>query len=72
LALVGVDFVTAMSGAAAALANVGPGVGEIIGPGGSYAPLPDAAKWVLSGGMIIGRLEILSVIILFSYAYWQR
>ena len=72
LAMTGLDFETALSGAASALANVGPGVGAQIGPLGNYAALPDAAKWILSFGMILGRLEILTVLVLFSATYWRR
>lgn len=72
LALMGLDAVTAISGAAAALANIGPGLGPIIGPAGTYGPLPDAAKWVLAAAMLLGRLELLSVFVLFSAAFWRR
>ena len=71
LAALGLDFMTAMSGAASALANVGPGLGDIIGPAGTYAPLPDAAKWLLAGGMLLGRLELFTVIVLFSPSFWR-
>ena len=72
LALTGLDFETALSGAASSLANVGPGVGGTIGPSGHFAPLPDMSKWILCAGMILGRLEILTVLVLFTTAYWQR
>jgi len=71
LTWMGLDFETALSGAATAIANVGPGIGEVIGPSGNFAPLPDAAKWVLSFAMILGRLEILTVAVIFSYTYWR-
>ena len=71
LAAMQLDFVTALSGALTSLTNVGPGLGEIIGPAGNFGPLPDAAKWVLSVGMLMGRLEILSVIIVLSPAFWR-
>ena len=71
LTLMGLDFVTAISGAGAAIANVGPGLGQVIGPGGTYAPLPDAAKWVLSAGMLLGRLELFTVLVLFTPAFWR-
>src|SRR3546814_603954 len=58
LTALGLDFVTSLSGAAQALGNVGPGLGPIIGPAGNFAPLPDAAKWLLSFAMLLGRLEI--------------
>jgi len=72
LSVVGVDFVTALSGSAAALANAGPGIGDVIGPMGSYRPLPDAAKWVLGLEMMIGRLELFIVAVLFSRSYWRE
>lgn len=72
LALMGLDLVTALSGAATAVANVGPGLGEIIGPAGNFAPLPDAAKWLLCLGMLLGRLEILTVLVLLTPMFWRR
>jgi trk system potassium uptake protein len=71
LTALGLDFVTSLSGAAQALANVGPGLGPIIGPAGNFAPLPDAAKWLLSFAMLLGRLELLTVIVLFSATFWR-
>lgn len=71
LALLGVDLITSLTGSITALTNVGPGLGTMIGPSGNFEALPDAAKWVLSAGMILGRLELLSVIILFSPAFWR-
>lgn len=72
LTLTGLDTVTAISGAAAALANIGPGLGDIIGPAGSYEPLSDVAKWILAMTMLLGRLELLSVFVLFTAAFWRR
>ena len=71
LALLGLDFLTSISGAASAIANVGPGLGPIIGPEGSYVSLPDAAKWLLSAGMLLGRLELFTVMVLFTRAFWR-
>jgi trk system potassium uptake protein len=71
LVLIGLDPITAITGAATALANVGPGLGPEIGPVGNFAGLPDAAKWILTATMIIGRLEIMSVLVLFSTAFWR-
>jgi trk system potassium uptake protein TrkH len=71
LSLIGLDLVTAMSAAASAVANVGPGLGQIVGPVGNYADLPDSAKWILSFGMLLGRLEIFTVIVLFTPTYWR-
>lgn len=72
LTLFRLDPVTALSGAGTALANVGPGLGEIIGPAGNFVPLPDGAKWVLCGAMLIGRLEFLTVLVLFVPSFWQK
>lgn len=72
LALLGLDLTTSLSGAATALANVGPGLGDIIGPAGNFQPLPDAAKWVLMAAMLLGRLELLSVFVMFSPQFWRH
>ena len=71
LTLMGLDFMTAVSGAATAIANVGPGLGEVIGPSGNFASLPDAAKWLLSAGMLLGRLEIFTVLVLLTPTFWR-
>ena len=71
LGLMGLDFVTAVSGAATAISNVGPGLGEIIGPTGNFSTLPDAAKWALSIAMLMGRLELFTVLILFAPSFWR-
>ena len=71
LAFSELDLVTAVTGAATAVANVGPGLGNIIGPAGNFSSLPDAAKWWLSLGMLLGRLEIMTLLILFTPAYWR-
>ncbi len=72
LSLTGADFITSLSGAAAALANIGPGLGDQIGPVGNYASQSDSAKLILAAAMLIGRLELLSVFVLFSAAFWRR
>jgi trk system potassium uptake protein TrkH len=72
LNLCGLDFETALSGAASAIANVGPGIGTVIGPAGNYAPLPDMAKWLLIVGMLVGRLEILTFIAILTPSFWRR
>lgn len=71
LGLTGLDFVTSLSGAAAAIANIGPGLGEIIGPAGNFAPLNDTAKWLLAIGMLIGRLELLAVYAMLTPQFWR-
>ena len=72
LSAIGLDPITSISGAVTAVANVGPGMGSVIGPTGNFAPLPDGAKWLLSFGMLMGRLEILTLIVLFFPAFWRR
>ena len=72
LSLLGLDTITAWSSAATALSNVGPGLGETVGPSGSFAPLPDAAKWILCGGMLLGRLELFTVLVLFLPSFWRQ
>lgn len=71
LSALGVDFLTSFTGAATALTNVGPGLGDIIGPAGNFSSLPNTAKWILSFVMILGRLELLTVIVLFSSVFWR-
>jgi trk system potassium uptake protein TrkH len=71
LAATGLDFVTAVSGAATAICNVGPAMGSTIGPDGTFASLSDAAKWLLSAGMILGRLELFTVLVLFLPSFWR-
>ncbi len=72
LTLTGLDWVTALTGAATAVCNVGPGLGPTIGPAGNFATLPDTAKWLLTVGMLLGRLEILTVLVLFTRAFWKH
>ncbi|MGX9351779.1 TrkH family potassium uptake protein [Shimia sp. W99] len=71
LSMTGLDFVTAISGAATAIANIGPGLGDIIGPAGNFSTLNDLAKWLLVIGMLIGRLELLAVYVLFTVQFWR-
>ncbi len=71
LGLTGESFITSVSGAAAALANIGPGLGPEIGPAGNFAGLSDAAKWILSAAMLIGRLELMAVFVLFTAQFWR-
>jgi trk system potassium uptake protein TrkH len=72
LALLGLDWMTALTGAASTVSGVGPGLGETIGPAGNFSTLPDAAKWILSGGMLLGRLEIITVLVLCVPAFWRH
>jgi trk system potassium uptake protein TrkH len=71
LAMTGLDAITSISGAATAIANVGPGLGPIIGPAGNFAGLNDTAKWILTLAMLIGRLEVMVVLVLFTTAFWR-
>ncbi|MGZ0189257.1 MAG: TrkH family potassium uptake protein [Alphaproteobacteria bacterium] len=71
LSLTGVEGMTAISGAASAISNVGPGLGAQIGPTGNYAGLPDTAKWLLALGMLVGRLELFTVLILLMPRFWR-
>ena len=72
LSLTGLDFITALSGAATSISNVGPGLGPIIGPNGDFSSLPDISKWVLSVGMILGRLELFAILVLFLPSFWKN
>lgn len=72
LGFTGLDFLSASSGAASAIANVGPGLGPIIGPAGTFALLDDSAKWLLAAGMLLGRLELFTVLVLMAPAFWRR
>ncbi len=72
LSLSGLDFTTAISGAATSISNVGPGLGELIGPNGNFSQLPDFSKWILSLGMILGRLELFAILVLFLPSFWQK
>jgi len=71
LSISGLDFLTAISGAASAISNVGPGLGDIIGPNGNYKVIPDVSKWILSFGMLLGRLELFAVLVLFFPSFWR-
>ena len=71
LGLQGYDFITSTSGAATAIANVGPGLGPLIGPTSNFSALSDSAKWVLSAAMLLGRLELFTVLVLFIPSFWR-
>ena len=72
LSITGLDFITAVSGAASAISNVGPGLGGTIGPNGNYNSIPDISKWILSFGMLLGRLELFAVLVLFFPSFWRN
>jgi trk/ktr system potassium uptake protein len=72
LSLHGLDFLTSLSGAAAALGNIGPGLGDVIGPAGNYASLPDSAKLLLCLGMLMGRLELFTILVLLTPRFWRE
>ena len=72
LSLTGLDFITSISGAATSISNVGPGLGSIIGPNGNFSTLPDISKWILSVGMILGRLELFAILVLFLPSFWRN
>ena len=72
LSLSGLDFVTAISGAATSISNVGPGLGSEIGPNANFSGLPDVSKWILSLGMIMGRLELFAILVLFLPSFWRN
>jgi len=72
LSLNGLDFITAISGAASAISNVGPGLGDVIGPNGNFYELPDFSKLSLSLGMLLGRLELFAVLVLFFPSFWKN
>ena len=72
LSISGLDFITSISGAASSISNVGPGLGEIIGPNGNYKNIPDLSKWILSAGMLLGRLELFAVLVLFFPSFWRN
>ena len=72
LSINGLNFLTAISGAASAISNVGPGLGDVIGPNGNYKAIPDFSKWILAMGMLLGRLELFAVLVLFFPSFWRN
>ena len=72
LSLTGLDIITSISGAATSISNVGPGLGSTIGPNGNFSSLPDISKWILSFGMILGRLELFAILVLFLPSFWRN
>lgn len=71
LSFMGLDFITSFTSAVTAVANIGPGLGDTVGPAGNFSSLPDLGKWLMSIGMILGRLEIVTFMILFTRAFWR-
>jgi len=72
LSINGLDFITSLSGSASAISNVGPGLGDMIGPNGNYSDLPSFSKLVLSFGMLLGRLELFAILVLFFPSFWKN
>ncbi|MFK7944340.1 MAG: TrkH family potassium uptake protein [Paracoccaceae bacterium] len=72
LSATGMDTISSISGAIASLANLGPGLGPEIGPGGNYVNVDPAAKWILAAGMLLGRLEFMSVLVLLTPLFWRK
>ena len=72
LSLSGLDFITSVSAAATSISNVGPGLGNVIGPNGNFSLLPDISKWILSLAMILGRLELFAILVLFLPSFWRN
>ena len=72
LSISGLDFITSISGAASSISNVGPGLGGEIGPNGNYKDIPDISKWILTAGMLLGRLELFAVLVLFFPSFWRN
>ena len=72
LSLTGLDFITSLSGAATSISNVGPGLGSTIGPNGNFSSLPEISKWILTLGMILGRLELFAILVLFLPSFWRN
>ena len=71
MSLIGLDFKSAMGSVATSLGNVGPAIGSV-GPVSNFAHIPDFGKWFLSFLMLLGRLELFTILILFSPSFWKR
>ncbi|MDP3372356.1 MAG: TrkH family potassium uptake protein [Candidatus Paracaedibacteraceae bacterium] len=71
LSAMGLDFLTSLSGAASSLGNVGPGLGSAVGPGTTFASINMGSKIIMMFGMILGRLELLTVLVLFMPSFWR-
>lgn len=72
IALTGIDFTTAFSGVVACLSNSGPGISQLIGPSGNYSSLPETAKWLLAFTMLLGRLEVMTILVIFTKSFWRQ
>ena len=72
LTITGMDFISAISGAATSISNVGPGLGDMIGPNGNFKEVSDISKWLLSFGMLLGRLELFAVLVIFLPTFWRN
>ena len=72
LTINGLDLVSALSAAATAISNVGPGLGDTIGPNGNFSEISDNSKWILSFAMILGRLELFAILVLFIPSFWRK
>ncbi len=72
LSITGMDFLSAISGAATSISNVGPGLGDMIGPNGNFKEVSDVSKWLLSFGMLLGRLELFAVLVIFLPTFWRN
>ena len=71
VSICGYDFLTSFSAVIACMTNSGPGIGNIIGPTGNYASLSDTVKYILAITMIIGRLEVMTVLVVFTKNFWK-
>ena len=72
LSVSGLDLITSISAAATSISNVGPGLGDDIGPNGNFSSLSDYSKWILSFAMILGRLELFAILVLFIPSFWRK
>ena len=71
LSFTGLDLITSFSAAATSISNVGPGLGSMIGPSYNFYEISDIGKWLLSAGMLAGRLEFLTLIVVFNKSFWK-
>ena len=71
MSILGLDFMTAIGSTATCLGNIGPGIGRV-GPEDNFAQISDAGKWVLSFMMLLGRLELFTVLMLFTPYFYKN